>query len=199
MIYSLQRLFGRSDKKDFSSTSETAMRDLIKVLVMGYNQRNANKHWIGVVSTSLLDAGRKSYSSRPKIYGFLGISNQKERIKLGSFSTNLVKNPDESQEDFVRRIWNETALQKNGGVLKYSKIMSPNPSKTEILEILEKLRFIVLCLTGQEKPENFGWDGKSLRTEINFNSTRIDSMDIPSLSRELEEIIKSVCPGIEIL
>lgn len=195
MIYVIQRLFGKSDKKDFYNTSETAIRDLIKVLVMGCHRDNANKHWIEVAASSILD--QKRSPNRPRICSFLGVSSKREQSTIRGFDS-MVKDIDESPEEFVERLWNEVALQKKNGVLKYPHMMSPSPTKEQISETLEKLRFIALSLTGQEKAENFGWDGKSLRTNINFGSTRIDSMTVPVLCKELEGVFGFLCPGIEI-
>lgn len=138
--------FGASDRRDFYNTAETGIRDLIKVLVMGYHPSNANRHWLEVASSSILGIGRNNYINKPKLYAFLGISYPNERP--GDFN-NLVSNDNESPEEFITRLWNETALQKDKGKLKYSNMMKPNPTKEDVFDILEKIRFIVLCLSDQ--------------------------------------------------
>lgn len=190
------KLFGISDKKNFRNTAETAIRDLIKVLVMGYHPSSANRHWLEVISNSILGSGRESFSNRPKLYVFLGVSNEQERRKIGDSIGNFINNPNESSENFIKRLWRDTALQKNKGKIKYQGMMNSNPSSNDITDLLEKIRFIALCLSDQMKPEDFNWDKASLRTQINFDNMNINRLSVSELSEKLKEIILVLCPGI---
>ena len=192
----VQKLFGKSDQSDFINTSETAVRDLIKVLAMGYHPRNANIHWLNIASSSILDAGRDQLKRALKVYTFYGISKLSERskIKLSIDNSKLFK---DDNLDFVHRLWKDVYSQNIGGVRKYTSMMNPDPSPQETEEILEKLRYIALRLTGQEKEGRFGWDKKSLRDQIDFNSRRIDNFSKSQLEEELKKIIEEICPGIE--
>lgn len=196
MIKFKLKLFGIADKRDFYNTSETAIRDLIKILVMGYHPWNANHHWIEVTSNSILGIGRKNYTNKPKLYAFLGVSFPNERP--GDFNSLVNNRGNETPEDFIRRLWNETALQKDKGKLKYPGMIKPNPTEEEVLDILEKIRFITLCLSNQMKPTDFNWDKASMRTQINFNSREIDRMTVPELSNKIAETVKVICPGINL-
>lgn len=185
--------FSASDKRDFYNTAETAIRDLIKILVMGLNSRNANRHWVEVTSNSILGAGRSSYKNKPKLYSFLGISTRKERNNIKGYM-DLLLNPNESPEEFVKRLWKDVANQKDNGILKYQGMIKPNPTDEEVLDVLEKLRFIALYLSGQLL--EFNWDKTSLKTTINFDSRRIDKMSVSELSKLISEALMLVCPGI---
>lgn len=197
MVNFKQKEFGRNEKNDFHSTSESALRALIKLLVMGYHTRNANYHWTERTSTFILDAGKRNTKTIPRAHVFLGVTSEKERSK----ASGLVKDKfPETPENFIKRLWIEIASEKDRkGNLKYTGMINPSPSPKDIEVTLEKIRYIALCLTDQCIPENFRWDGESFRTPIKFETSGLDNIrTTPDLIKRLAQVVQDMGLGIKI-
>lgn len=196
MINFKQKEFGRNEKSDFCNTSESVIRDLIKLLVMGYHPKNANLHWIERTSSFTLDAGKGSLKTIPRANVFLGIATSKERTKAnGIVSSEYTESP----EEFIKRLWIDVATEKEKGNLKYQGMIKPTPTNQEIMEVLEKIRYILLCLTDQCIPENFSWDGEAFRIPIRFETSGFDKFkSTGGLMRRIIQIIQGMGLGITI-
>lgn len=185
MIKFQLKLFGKSDRNDFSGHSETAIRDLIKLILMSEVSSQNIPHWSKVSAESILNAGKSgtSQSEAPRILIFLGVFTELEKYKFGEANVNRFskKASKEDARSFIKRLWKDIYNQKNSeGSNKYLKYMkSPKPTDAQVENILRKLRKIALRLAGQKDNEK----------EINYKSTNIDKMDLPSLSKLIREAV----------
>lgn len=187
MIKFRLKLFGKSEKKGFYGNSETVVRDLIKLILMGEKCPQDIPHWSKVAATSIMSAKKKGTINSKFIYSFLGLSEVSERLKLRKMDIGrFVRNENDTPEDYVRRLWKDVYNQKTKGEFKYPHLMSPKPNDSQVEEVLRELRYIALVLSGQIRPG----EENSNDLKIDYTSEYTDKMDLKELSELIMEAIE---------
>ena len=188
-----------SDIKNFEGDSTSGMMFLMKIILMNDLDNGKHiEHWIESAGTCIFDCTNNiKLNGFIKNYAvpFLGFSFQSERKR---YLNNLFKELNSnSPYSYVKDIIENVQYQSKGGELKYlSKLR--DLKEDEIDCIIDKFRYIAMCLSDQINEETVEW------WEINSNTDRINFLfldtsinDIISLQRKLLSIMKKIEPYIE--
>ena len=188
-IFTLKRkLFSTKltdERHNVLSFTETSLLNVMKLIYLAGNcLPNDKRHWINHLASSLTKSG-------DPIKVFLGIVDNYKNLPK-QFNKSYVKElrGDKTVKEYLKDLFDTLRTKKEKEIVKYGHLLPTSLTDAEIKELIQKLKYIALCLSGQLNPDYVNlWDKEVATTQVNWDTGKGMEVDSEYLTKIIENII----------
>ena len=188
-IYILKRKYFSTqltkERNQVLSKTKTSIQEIFKLTFLAYSCSNNIDHWLNHLSDSLTKSG-------DPLKVFLGIVDNYKNLPR-QFNESYVKELRNNKpvDRYLRDLFDDLRKQKDDYEnIKYGDLLPKTLTNDDIKDLIQKLKYITLCLSGQLNPEHSNWwDKEVATTQVNWDTGKGMKIKDDYLRKIIENII----------
>lgn len=167
------------------SHTKPSIQEVLKLIILSTTCKTCVKHWLNHLSDSLTSSGDPVKVFLIIVDNYRGLPKQ--------FNEHYIKEvrSNKSVEKYIVYLFNDLKKQRDKNEnFKYSEVLPKTLTDDDIRDLIQKIKYIALCLSKQLNPDYDNWWDKNISTTpVNWNTGKGKLVEYDYLRKIINNII----------